>query len=135
MEPAIIIISAQARRGDATTRRDAAATDGKWSHEIEHRNDVANDVGNDVGNANAKANAKWQLSCQAADIFSIKGLHECVSESEYWDRTGPGTQPREQLDFCGSLSTRKAFVLLKNYLSCTEVNTAHLLSTFFPSFE
>lgn len=78
MEPAIIIISAQARRGDATTRRDAAATDGKLSHEIEHRNDVANDVANDVGNANA--NAKWQLSCQAADIFSIKGLHECVSE-------------------------------------------------------
>lgn len=51
------------------------------------------------------------------------------------DRTGPGTQqPREQLDFCGSLSTRKAFVLLKNYLSCTEVNAAHLLSTFH-SFE
>lgn len=69
MEPAIIIISAQARRGKAMQRRccgDAtlltAATDGKWSHEIEHRR---NDVGNDVSNANANGNGKGNGSCRA----------------------------------------------------------------------
>lgn len=78
-----------------------------------------------------KAMAAVVPSCR--HFFNKRAARMCLRDRlpSHQVKTGPGTQqPREQLDFCGSLSTRKAFVLLKNYLSCTEVNAAHLLSTF-----